>query len=134
MIVTKALAVWLVLIAAEILHGILRAVFLVPRVGEFRSGQIGVFTGSLIILAIALVSVRWIGATRSSQLLGIGILWLCLTLAFEFLFGHFVMGASWERIAADYNVVQGGMMIFGMAVLALSPWIAGKMRGEQPAS
>ena len=65
-----------------------------PHVGEFRSNQIDVFTGSLIILAIAVISIRWIGATRHSQLLGIGILWLGLTLAFELLFGRFVVGAS----------------------------------------
>ena len=72
----RSLAIWLLLIAAESLHGIARAVLLVPHVGEFRSSQVGVFTGSLIILAIALVSVRWIGAARPSQLLGIGSPWL----------------------------------------------------------
>ena len=50
-IVVRALAVWLVLICAEILHGIARGIFLVPHVGEFRSNQIGVLTGSIIILA-----------------------------------------------------------------------------------
>jgi len=48
-----------------------RAAFLVPYVGEFRSNQIGVFTGSVIILAIALAAVRWIGATRPAQLLSV---------------------------------------------------------------
>jgi hypothetical protein len=126
---SRSLAVWLLLIAAEILHGILRAILLVPFVGDFRSRQIGVFTGSLIILAIALAFVRWIGATRSSQLLGIGVMWLILTLAFEILFGMFVVGTSWERLAADYNILEGGLLPFGMIFLAMSPWIAGKVRG-----
>ena len=43
---TRTIAIWLVLIAAEILHGIARGILLVPHVGEFRSSQIGVFTGS----------------------------------------------------------------------------------------
>jgi hypothetical protein len=130
MIFLRSLAIWLLLIAAELLHGIARGVFLAPHVGIFRSNQIGVFTGSLIILAVALVFVRWIGATRSSQLFWIGCLWLCLTLAFEFLFGHFVMGAPWERLTADYNLLHGGLLSFGMVVLALSPLIAGKVRGK----
>ena len=66
--------------------------------GDFPSRKIGVFSGPLIILAITLVFVRWIGASRSSQLLGIGVLWGVLTLAFEILFGRFVVGASWERM------------------------------------
>jgi hypothetical protein len=88
-----------------------------------------VLTGSLIILAIALVFVRWIGATRSSQLLGIGVMWLILTLAFEILFGMIVVGTSWERLAADYNVLEGGLLPFGMILLTLAPLIAAKLRG-----
>jgi len=97
----------------EIVHGIARSLLLVPHVGEFRSNQIGVLTGSLIILAIALASVRWIGASRSSQLLGIGVLWGVLTLAFEIGFGRFVVGASWERLVSDYNVMEGDLMRWG---------------------
>jgi len=129
MILAKAVAVWLVLILAETVHGILRGIFLVPRVGEFRSSQIGVLTGSVIILVLTWLFVRWIGASRSSHLLGIGLLWLCLTLAFEFLFGHFVVGASWERLAADYNLLQGGLLPLGMIFLIFAPLIAAKLRG-----
>ena len=59
----------------------------------------------------------------------VGFLWLSLTLAFEVLFGRLVMGASWERLASDYNVLKGGLLPFGMLVLLLSPLIASKVRG-----
>jgi hypothetical protein len=131
-VTTRALAIWLVLICAEVLHGILRGIFLVPHVGEFRSSQIGVFTGSIIILGIALAFVRWIGASRSTDLLAVGFLWLVLTLAFEVSFGRFVVGASWERLAADYNVLEGGLLPFGMIVLLLAPLIAAKFWGAVP--
>ena len=133
-ITTRAIAIWLVLICAEILHGIARGIFLVPHVGEFRSNQIGVFTGSVIILVIALAFVRWIGASRTTDLLMVGLLWLGLTLAFEVSFGRFVVGASWERLAADYNVLAGGLLPFGMLVLLLAPLLAGKVRGTVPTS
>ena len=128
-VIFRALATWLLLIVAEILHGIARGIFLVPHVGDFHSRQIGVFTGSLIIFVIALAMVRWIGASRITQLLGVGVLWLILTLAFEIFFGRFVMGASWERLASDYNVLQGGLLPLGMVVVLLSPLIAAKLRG-----
>jgi len=127
-IFTKAAVIWLALICAEILHGIARGMFLVPHVGEFRSNQIGVFTGATIILVIALAFVRWIGASCPRDLLVIGCLWLFLTLTFEILFGRFVMGVSWERLASDYNVARGGLLPFGMLILMLSPWIAAKIR------
>ncbi len=127
-IATRAIVIWLIVIFGEILHGIARAVFLVPQVGEFTSNQIGVFTGSIIILVIALAFVRWIGATQTTELLAVGVLWLVLTLGFEIGFGRFVFGASWERLAADYNVLAGGLLPLGMVVLLLAPLIAGKLR------
>ena len=127
----RSLAIWLLLICAEILHGILRAFFLVPLVGEFRSSQIGVLTGSGIILTVAYLTNPWIGAKRSSELLTVGFLWLLLTVGFEFLFGRFVMGLSWERIASDYKLFQGGLMPVGLLVLLFSPLSVAKLRGAK---
>lgn len=126
----RAVAVWIVLILAEILHGIARGVLLVPHLGEFRSGQVGVFTGSCIILLIAIAAVRWLGASRFSQFVAVGILWVVLTVAFEVLFGRLVIGATWQRLAADYDLPHGGLMPLGLVVLLLSPWIASKVRGQ----
>lgn len=49
----RAIGVWVLLILAEVLHGIARNLLLSPFVGDFRARQIGVFTGSFIILALA---------------------------------------------------------------------------------
>jgi hypothetical protein len=42
-----------------------------------------------------------------------------------------VMGASWERLAADYNVLEGGLLPFGMLVRLLSPLIGATVRGVE---
>jgi len=73
-IVSRSLAIWLWIICAKIIHGILRAVLLVPMVGEFRSNQIGIYIGSLIILAIAYFTIRWIGAQRLKKTLLVGMI------------------------------------------------------------
>ena len=127
-ILGRSLAIWGVLIAAEILHGILRAIWLVPLLGEFRSNQLGVFTGSLIILLIAYPCVSWIGARRWWELWGVGLLWVGLTVGFELGFGRWVLGLSWERLAADYNLARGGLMPLGLVVLLASPWLVAKWR------
>jgi hypothetical protein len=57
-LILRATAIWLVLIVAEILHGIARGILLAPYVGEFRSNQIGVFTGSIIIVTFGFVFVQ----------------------------------------------------------------------------
>lgn len=125
----RIIAIWLVMIVAEIAHGITRALTLVPLVGQFRSNQLGVFTGSAILLAIATLSIRWIGPTRRRDLLQAGVMWLVLTLAFELLFGRFVVGLSWQQLSADYNLLQGGLMPIGLAVLFVAPWLAAWFRG-----
>lgn len=114
--VIRCLAIWIVLILAEIVHGILRTIVLVPIMGKFRSNQIGVFTGSAIILAIAYFTIRWIGAKRHIELLLVGLIWLVLTVAFEVLFGRFVIGLTWEHIASDYDVLNGGLMPFRIEI------------------
>jgi len=127
----RALLIWLVLICAEIIHGILRAILLVPLVGEFRSNQIGVFTGSAIILVVTYFTIRWIGAQRTSELLSVGLLWVTLTVAFEVLFGRFVMGLPWERIGADYSVLRGGLMPLGLLAMFFSPLMAAALKRER---
>lgn len=124
----RSLAVWFVLIAVEFVHGILRAFFLRPYVGDFRSRQIGVFTGSVLILVVAFLFIRWIDAPNTKSLIGVGLLWLILTVAFELVFGHFVFGRSWEGLFSDYDVRHGGFLAFGMAVLTFSPMIATRLQ------
>lgn len=124
----RVFIVWLIIIFAEIVHGILRGLFLVPVFGDFASRQIGVFTGSLIILAIAYMTVRWIGARNIKELLSAGILLMVLTIMFEICFGRFVMHFGWERILSDFNILHGGVLALGMIFMALSPLLAAKLR------
>lgn len=132
MYLLRALAVWLVIVAIESVHGTLRELFLAPLVGDFRARQISVFTASLLILCVAWLFVRWIGAGSAARLLAAGALWLCLTMFFEFGLGLFVLGYSWERVASDYDLSRGGLMPFGLTFLALAPLIAAWLRGSEP--
>jgi hypothetical protein len=118
-------AVWLLIAFAEVVHGTVRTLCLVPVVGDLASRQIGVFTGSLIILAIAWAMIGWIGARRPLALIRVG-----LTVAFEVSFGRLV-GLSWERIASDYLPWQGGLMPIGLLALLFAPWIAARLRARR---
>ncbi|WP_295581427.1 hypothetical protein [uncultured Lamprocystis sp.] len=80
-----------------------------------------------MILLIAYLAIGWIGARDAKPLVAVGLLWLILMLCFEVGVGRAV-GLSWERIIADYVPWQGGFMIGGMVILALSPLIAARLR------
>ena len=124
----RAFAVWLLVMAIEFVHGTLRWIFLRPHVGEFRSEQIGVFSGSALFLLIVYFCAPWMKLRSGEDGLRVGLLWVGLTLAFELNFGHYVMQRSWESIRAEYNLVHGGLMPIGLAIFGMSPWIAFRLR------
>jgi hypothetical protein len=113
---------------AEIIHGTLRTLLLAPEVGDFRPRKISVFTASAIILAIVYLFIRWIGIIKAGSLVAVGLTWLFFTLIFEISLGRCVFGYSWERIGADFNILKGGLLPFGLLILALSPLIAARVR------
>lgn len=121
-------AVWLMLMGAEVMHGIARAIWLVPVVGDFHARQIGVFTGTIINLTMGALFIRWIRPIRSADALAVGIMWLILTLVFEIAFGRAVMHATWQRIGSDYDLAHGGLLPIGLLLLALAPLITAKAR------
>lgn len=126
----RAAVVWVAIVGAEVLHGVLRSIVLVPRVGQHRSNQIGVFSGSLIILVIVRLSIAWLLKAeleaRPSRLLGVGAAWTAMMLVFEWSAGHYVFGRSWDELAQDYRLMQGGLLPLGMLVLLFSPLIAAR--------
>lgn len=123
----RGVEVWFVISVLEVLHGIARAVFLQPFVGDLPSRQIGVFTGSLLIVLAAFLFRRWIGADRLSAQLTVGIIWVTLTIGFELLLGRFVLDLSWQRIHSDYDVPHGGLMPFGLLVMLLAPMLTARI-------
>lgn len=123
----KGILVWLAIIAAETIHGILRGLFLTPYLGDMPARQIGVLIGSLLIIVIAYLTARWI-AGRAEELLLIGAVWCLLTVIFEVGLGRAV-GLPWERILSDYDLRAGGMMIFGLLFMLIAPYLSARLRG-----
>jgi hypothetical protein len=120
----RAFEVWLVISVAETIHGAARMALLQPLVGDFRARQISVFTGSLIILAIAVFFRNWLPVIERSAAALTGFFWVALTVAFEVILGRLVMGLSWERILEDYDVLNGGLMVLGLLVMMAAPFAA----------
>jgi hypothetical protein len=117
------------LAVVETAHGLLRVRFLNRRLGDHRARQVAVFTGSALILAVAWVTLPWIGPTDARAALGVGALWAAGMLAFEVALGRFVFRLPWSRVAADFDLRQGGLLGLGFVVLTAAPWLVGRARG-----
>jgi magnesium-transporting ATPase (P-type) len=124
----KILTVWFVLLAVEFTHGALRVIFLVPRVGDFPSRQIGVFTGSLLIFVVVYLFAPWFGHLETRALLAIGFVWLVLTVLFEFAMGIFLFHFPLRRILEDFNIAKGGLFPLALLFLFFSPLLVARLR------
>jgi hypothetical protein len=129
MIWLRALLVWALILTLECAHGIARTLWLVPRVGDLASRQIGVATGSVLILFVAWLTVRWIGARSRGQWLAVGALWVVLMVLAEVLLARLMFGYPWSRITEDFDLSRGGLLGLGMGVLLLAPWVMARLRG-----
>ncbi|MCE2990092.1 MAG: hypothetical protein ACK5UX_06015 [Burkholderiales bacterium] len=145
-LLARALAVWLLIILAESIHGTLRTLLLVPLMGDFPARQVSVFTGAVIIFAVAWFTHRWMWRERVSPSVvipsersdeesafppnptyAIGTLWVALTITFEITLGR-ALGMPWSRILEDYNLLQGGLMPLGLVALWATPWLVARLR------
>jgi hypothetical protein len=125
----RAFLIWLLIALAEVLNGIVRVRLLNRRVGDRRARQIGVLTGSALILVITWLTLPWLKAGTMQELLSVGLFWLMLMLAFDIGFGRWVFRATWGRIFAEFDVRRGGFLGFGMLVVLLAPLVVAKLRG-----
>jgi hypothetical protein len=125
----RALVVWLVMFAVEGAHGVLRTLYLMPIVGDRPARQLAVVTGSLLILLVAWLSSRWIGARTPREWRGIGTLWVVLMVAADGLLGRCLFGYPWSRITEDFDPTRGGLLGLGLLVLYFAPGWAARCRG-----
>ena len=125
----KAIAIWLAIVFAAILNGIFREKLLVPVTGPALALPLSGVLLSVLVFLVALMLVPFIGSSDRNIYIGIGFLWVVLTLVFEFLFGHFVAGKSWREIFQVFNVRKGDLFVVVLIVTAISPWLAARVRG-----
>jgi hypothetical protein len=125
----RAVLVWFGLLVAAFANGTVRELALRPRVAEAVAHAISVGLLSAAILMVSWSTVTWIRPRSSSDAWRIGVMWLALTIAFEFLAGHYLFGAPWSRLGADYNVLRGRIWVVVLITTLAAPVIALRIRG-----
>jgi hypothetical protein len=59
-----------------------------------------------------------------------GLIWLCLTLSFEFGFGLFVQERSWAEMLEAYTFKDGNIWPLVLVVTFLAPLLAARIRSN----
>lgn len=117
--------VWLGLAVLAILNAGVREVFVAPVAGDYW----GHVTSTVTFIA-ALSVVSYLYFTRYTEhsvreLVAIGSMWFVMTVLFEFGFGHYVMGNTWEALLRDYNVLAGRVWVLVLLALLVAPVVFG---------
>jgi hypothetical protein len=123
---------WFGLMVVAILNGTLRTSGFAKLMPELRAHQLSCFTGILFIgLAVWLIDKKW-EIVSSNQAIMIGLIWLMMTILFEFVFGHFIMKHPWSRLLHDYRIDEGRLWILVLLWTAVVPFVVYSIRQTQP--
>ncbi|TVS08888.1 MAG: hypothetical protein EA417_21605 [Gammaproteobacteria bacterium] len=123
----RALWVWGVIVVVEVAHGMARELFITPVLGDRPARQLGVLVGSGLILLVAVLAIRWIGAIRFNDQLRVGAVWVALIVVFEVALG-LALGYPPARLLEDYDLTAGGYMGLGLTFMLFAPALAYQMR------
>ena len=118
---------WIGLVSIAIINGIIRDTKYRKLMNELQAHQIS----TLIFILLSGVYI-WTLSLRlrmesSSQAITIGLIWIVMTIAFEFLFGHYVAKRSWSRLLQEYNIFKGRVWILVLLWAGIAPYLFYKL-------
>jgi apolipoprotein N-acyltransferase len=114
---------WFAFPILGILNGTLREYTYKIFVGDLTAHQISTVTGIIFFgIVFYFIFKKWkIESVKYAILTGL--IWLSLTILFEFGFGHYVMGNSWEKLFHDYNLSKGRVWGVLLIWITIAPYI-----------
>ncbi len=125
----RSILLWFVLMLLAIMNGTVRIKLIIPYTGLTAGLAISTVMLCALILLATWSSIRWMGPATAVQAWSIGLLWLLMTLAFEFGAGHFLFKKSWSELRVDYDITQGRIWVLVPIITAIAPLWMAKVRG-----
>ena len=123
-------AAWVPMLVIAVANGALRQATLEKMMPELRAHQVSTLTGSVFMgLFIWFVVRTWPPASGAQALL-IGLVWLVLTVAFEFFMGLVLAHRPLSQVLHDYNLLEGRVWVLFLVWLTLAPWVFFRLRGK----
>ena len=117
----KYFFLWFPMLLLAVLNGAAREILYKNTLGDLRAHQLSTVTLLILFSLYIWLVIRTWTPDSSQQALMVGILWLVLTLAFEFGFGSFVGGRTWSELVGEYNLLVGRVWVFIPVWVAVAP-------------
>lgn len=125
----RAIVVWLAILALANLNGAVRELWLIPRLGAGSGRVLSTVMLSGLVFLVTWLTIGWIRPATTGDALRVGVLWLVLTLAFEFLVGHYLFHKQWAVLLEDYDLTRGRIWIAVPIIVLFAPLWTARLRG-----
>lgn len=118
----RYLLFWLPMIPIAFANGTLRQLVFVKLVNELFAHQLSTITLMILSTVYVVLVFPKLGVKHTSQAITVGLLWLILTVAFEFMLGR-LTHRSWHSLLYDYNLLAGRIWLLFLLWLFALPYV-----------
>lgn len=119
---------WIGLMFIGIFNGIVRKYCYGEYMSELYAHQLSTLI-AIVLFGIYIWLLSGIHPIQSTkQALIIAAVWLLVTVLFEFIFGHYCVGHSWDDLFQDYNLFAGRVWLVVLIWMCIAPYIFYKIR------
>jgi hypothetical protein len=125
--VLKYTTAWIPMVFIAITNGVLRQYVYGRWMKELSAHQVSSLTAVILFYLYTWILVKKWPLESSRQAVAVGIIWLCLTVAFEFLFGHYVANHPLSRLIQDYDLLSGRLWTLVLLAVAAAPYLVYKL-------
>jgi len=115
------LVTWLTMLAVSMANGALREFVYAPYLNAAAAQQLSTLVGALLLGIVIHRHARRHPFPSARAAFASGLLWVALTIAFEFLFFHYVGGHSWSALLANYDLSAGRLWPLLLLWIGLAP-------------
>jgi hypothetical protein len=130
----KYLVSWIPGIPIAIVNGLIRTCLYMQFLTELHAHQLSAVSFIVLFGIYVWFVLRWLKLSSTQEAFRLGLTWLVLTVVFEFLFGHFVMGHPWSSLFHDYNLLAGRVWVLVLIWIAAAPSIFYRIQRGRPPS
>ena len=116
---------WVVFMATAIANGIFRVSVLETSVNQYLAHLLSTAILCLALFVEINVFLSIVGDYSQGWLIALGVMWLLLTIAFEFGFGHYIARQSWSTLLENYNLLRGRVWPAVLLVVLVTPVLVG---------
>jgi hypothetical protein len=123
MMAFRYLLAWFAMLVVAMINGALRDLTYGRQLSELLANQLSSLSGIILLGVVMYLYVRRWPPASSRQAWFIGLFWMALTVAFEFLFFHYVGGHAWPELLENYDIVHGRLWPLILLWVAVAPYV-----------